>query len=235
MNKNIISLENKGNKIEIICRKSSKAKRVIIRISQDKIVQLIVPKRVSFKNAINFLHSKSDWIYEKFSVISNKQQPELQKFGDNSSISIFGNNYTIIYGNSLRGNIKIQEDKIIIYGEKEKIHNKILQYINKIAANYIKNKIQDYNKMGEFKYKRITVRDTKTRWGSCSSKGNLSFSWRLALAPREVFDYVIAHELAHLKEMNHSKNFWHIVSILYPDYKKARKWLKTNGSNLHLY
>ena len=81
-------------------------------------------------------------------------------------------------------------------------------------------------------YGRISIREQKTRWGSCSSKGNLNFNWRLIFAPPEVLDYVVVHELAHRKEMNHSKAFYAIVESIMPDYRKWKKWLKENGGTL---
>ena len=82
-------------------------------------------------------------------------------------------------------------------------------------------------------YGRLTLRDTRSRWGSCSSRGDLMFSWRLIMAPSEILDYVAAHEVAHLDEMNHSDAFWAVCARLYPDYKAARRWLRNNGSELH--
>lgn len=81
-------------------------------------------------------------------------------------------------------------------------------------------------------YGRITVRDQRTRWGSCSAKGNLNFNWRLILAPQEVLDYVVVHELAHRREMNHSHRFWSLVKMVLPDYERRRRWLKENGEAL---
>ena len=81
-------------------------------------------------------------------------------------------------------------------------------------------------------YGRISIREQKTRWGSCSSKGNLNFNWRLILAPEEVLNYVVVHELAHRREMNHSKAFYAIVESVLPDYRTARKWLRDKGQTL---
>lgn len=81
-------------------------------------------------------------------------------------------------------------------------------------------------------YGRISIREQKTRWGSCSSKGNLNFNWRLIFAPEEVVDYIVVHELAHRKEMNHSRAFYDVVASVLPDYKVQEKWLKENGEKL---
>ena len=84
-------------------------------------------------------------------------------------------------------------------------------------------------------YGRVSIRDQKTRWGSCSAEGNLNFNWRLIMAPPGVMDYVVVHELAHRKEMNHSRNFWKVVEEAMPDYRKYKAWLKENGNILHQY
>ena len=84
-------------------------------------------------------------------------------------------------------------------------------------------------------YGRITIREQKTRWGSCSSAGNLNYNWKLVLMPERVMDYVVIHELAHRKEMNHSRNFWKVVEEAMPDYRKYKAWLKENGNILHQY
>ena len=100
------------------------------------------------------------------------------------------------------------------------------------AKEYIPKRVAYYAQLLDVTYATISIRDQKTRWGSCSSKGNLSFSWRLILAPPKVLDYVVVHELCHRKEMNHSPRFWVLVESMIPDYKTHRKWLKENGEKL---
>lgn len=102
----------------------------------------------------------------------------------------------------------------------------------KAAKEYIPKRVAFYQSFVEKSYERITIRDQKTRWGSCSSKGTLSFNWRLMLAPPAVLDYVVVHELCHLMHMNHSKAFWNAVEEIMPNYKIHRKWLKENGNKL---
>ena len=101
-----------------------------------------------------------------------------------------------------------------------------------IARDIFTRKTEYYARIIGVSYGRISIREQKTRWGSCSSKGNLNFNWRLILAPEEVLDYVVVHELAHRREMNHSKAFYAIVESVLPDYRKARKWLRDNGQLL---
>lgn len=105
------------------------------------------------------------------------------------------------------------------------------QYIE-IARDIFSRKTEYYAQIMRISYGRISIREQKTRWGSCSSKGNLNYNWRLILAPEEVLDYVIVHELAHRREMNHSKAFYDIVESVLPDYRKSRKWLRENGQKL---
>lgn len=101
-----------------------------------------------------------------------------------------------------------------------------------IARDIFTRKTEYYARIMGVSYGRISIREQKTRWGSCSSKGNLNFNWRLILAPEEVLDYVVVHELAHRREMNHSKAFYAIVESVLPDYRAARKWLRDKGQML---
>lgn len=102
------------------------------------------------------------------------------------------------------------------------------------AKEYFPKRVAYFNQFTGGSYNRITIRDQKTRWGSCSAKGTLSFNWRLMLAPPSIPDYVIVHELCHLTYMNHSAAFWKKVESVYPDYRSARKWLKDHGHELIL-
>lgn len=107
--------------------------------------------------------------------------------------------------------------------------------LRKQARVTITSRVQYYAGLLGVTYNRIAIRDTKSRWGSCSSLGNLNFSWRLILAPDYVLDYVVIHELCHLIEMNHSKAFWNNVAIIQPSYKISREWLKNHGQELLNY
>lgn len=111
----------------------------------------------------------------------------------------------------------------------KKLDEKERQSMWERAGIVIRERTLLYAERMQVSYKRITIRDQKTRWGSCSAAGNLNFNWRLVMAPGEVLDYVVIHELAHRIEMNHSAAFWRIVEEEMPDYRKYRNWLKQNG------
>ncbi len=131
--------------------------------------------------------------------------------------------------------LKMQEVEPF-FSQKDKSPSQIrLETIYREAAKeYFPKRVYYFAHILGVSYGNITIRDQKTRWGSCSSKGNLSFNWRLILAPPNVLDYVVVHELCHRKEMNHSPKFWALVESVMPDYKQYRKWLKENGNKLTL-
>lgn len=109
---------------------------------------------------------------------------------------------------------------------------KILSWLRSSARNALYSHTELLKQKYGFEYQNIRIKDTKSRWGSCSVKGNLNYSWRLIMAPDSVLKYVVVHETAHLEKMNHSDAFWKIVFDRCPDYIKSREWLKTNGSSL---
>lgn len=111
------------------------------------------------------------------------------------------------------------------YTEEERARGK------KQAAVILKEKCRLFAEKMGVTYGKISIREQKTRWGSCSLKGNLNFNWKLVLMPEEILDYLVVHELAHRLEMNHSAAFWAVVESVLPDYKKRRQWLKENGKN----
>lgn len=121
-----------------------------------------------------------------------------------------------------------KQEQMIPWSERD------YQNARELARHVLAQKTELYASLMQVTYERICIRDQKTRWGSCSGKGSLNFNWRLILGPEEVLDYVVVHELAHRKEMNHSPAFWKIVESVLPDYKRRRQWLKQHGGELML-
>ena len=123
--------------------------------------------------------------------------------------------------------IYIEGDNIFLNKENKKSFKEIfLEFYKKEAREYITKRVEHYAEKNNFSYNKIKITTANTRWGSCSSKKNLNFTYKLIMAPKEVIDYVVVHELCHLKEMNHSKSFWNEVQKIIPNYKKKSLWLK---------
>lgn len=116
--------------------------------------------------------------------------------------------------------------------EKPQISENDRKRYIQLARDIFTRKTEYYARIMGVTYGRISIREQKTRWGSCSSAGNLNYNWRLIFAPEEIVDYIVVHELAHRLEMNHSKAFYNIVESVLPDYRKAQKWLRENGGSL---
>lgn len=138
----------------------------------------------------------------------------------------------------IRPKVSECEGKIIIYmadWREEQLKAAILNWYRKEADRIVRERVAYFSNLIEECVGTIRIKEQKSRWGSCSGKGNLNFNWRLILAPPEVLDYVVVHELCHLKFMNHSSDFWFHVSEILPDYKRWNSWLKQNGNILIQY
>lgn len=130
---------------------------------------------------------------------------------------------------ALQSRLPIKE---ILSPAQEKHVKTLENKFRKAAKNYIPYRVEYFHKFTGGNYTSITIRDQKSRWGSCSSKGTLSFNYRLMMAPSHILDYVVVHELCHLTHLNHSKEFWAMVGSIIPDYKECKKWLKEHGNEL---
>jgi predicted metal-dependent hydrolase len=217
-------------RIQVSARVSARAKRISLRVKSNKTIELIVPKRVKMEKAMAFLHTHEEWI-----ALKTRNAPKETPFRAGHEIPIQGRPYVICHTGKLRGVAHLKGDNLMISGPENTTERKVKAFLQELAKKELTARADiEAHKLG-VKFGKVTIRDTKTRWGSCSTTGNLSFSWRLILAPREVLEYVAAHEVGHLKEMNHGKKFWKIVENLYPAHHEARKWLKDNGNMLHMY
>lgn len=125
--------------------------------------------------------------------------------------------------------VKLEENKLVVLtatAEEAVVEAALKRWYVEQAGRIIKERVHYYQQMIQEPIESIRIKDVRSRWGSCSSKRNLNFNWRLVMAPLEVLDYVVVHELCHLKEMNHSKAFWNLVEGILPEYKRLRDWLK---------
>ncbi len=211
--------------------KNPRAKKLTLRIdSKERLPVLTIPRYCSQKKAIEFVENHRLWIKESLARL-----PEHKPFENGETISLFGKDVTITHAPERRLGAKIEDGRLLVSGDIEFLHRRDKDFIKKKAQSEFLRRSNKYaKKLGET-INGVTIKDTKSRWGSCSSLNNLNYNWRIALAPDFVINYLMAHEVAHLRHPDHSQRFWHCVAGLCPDYTEGESWLKRHGKDLYLY
>ncbi|MBO7257670.1 MAG: M48 family metallopeptidase, partial [Alphaproteobacteria bacterium] len=183
--------------------KSARSKNLRLRVDKTGAVHLSMPKWTLKSTGLKFVQDNLEWIQEQLEKIK-----PTKRFENGMTIEILGQSVVICHTPDKRGACHIHNGQLFVSGGAEHLHRRVRDFIIRLAHPYIQEKaIQMAAQLGE-KPSKITLKDTSSRWGSCSSTKHLNFCWKLALAPDYVLDYIIAHEVSHLKEMNHSDKFW---------------------------
>ena len=203
--------------------KSCRARRVFLKQNTKGEIILTCPKLCPKILAISFAKTQKAWI-----LAHAKYAPKEQVFSPNEKVCILGKEYLLISGKRT----EMRENQIIVAGEPAFFHRRVCSCAQKILLPYIQTEVERLTALLGVKVHKITLRNTSSRWGSCSSRKNLSFCWKIAFAPKEVADYLIAHEVAHLVQMNHSAAFWQTVDRLTDQRRFAESWLKKNEREL---
>ena len=220
-----------GREVRVRLQVNPRAKRLILRLDQKKGEAVaIAPSEGKLREAAKFAQSKLDWIANHLD-----DHPERVAFSEGVVIPLRGRDCKITLEGTGRMARLIEGDPQILSlpGAPETLPARATRALKKIAREDITEAVKRHAAKLGVKPARISIKDTRSRWGSCSHQRNLSFSWRLVLAEPFVLDYVAAHEVAHIVEMNHSPAFWATVERTYPDWRQARDWLKENGPRLH--
>ncbi|ETX15264.1 zinc metalloprotease [Roseivivax halodurans JCM 10272] len=215
--------------IPVELRRSARARRMSLRLSGvDGQVTLTLPRRVPEAEGLAFLREKEDWLRGHLEA----RAPDLE-VGIGATIPIEGIPHEIVPGQG-RG-VRLGEGVLEVPGDPARAGVRAQAWLKARARDRLAGASDTYARALGRPYARLTLRDTRSRWGSCSSAGALMYSWRLVLAPAEVLDYVAAHEVAHLRHMDHSRAFWDTVTELYGDWRAPRTWLRREGGGLHRY
>ena len=211
--------------IEVRLKRNPRAKRLTLRLSRtDGKATLTLPIRASLREAEGFARRQEGWLRTQISKL-----PERAELLDGGRLPFRGVDLEI--SATTGRSIRVEGNKILVGGKHSGA--RLQAFVKTEARNILVPAVEKYAAQINRPFNRITLRDTRSRWGSCSTEGNLMFSWRLVMAPPVVLDYVAAHEVAHLVEMNHSTAFWDVVHTLMPDYQIHRSWLREHGSDLH--
>lgn len=215
--------------VTVSLRRSTQARRLSLRVSRlDGRVTLSMPKRCPEAEARAFVEEKAAWIRSHLASRAPEQQV---RFG--GAIPYFGQPTEIVPGAGRAA--RFVDGRIEVPGDEDRLGARLQAFLKLQAQMRLRVASDHYAKVLGVSYGRITMRDTRSRWGSCTSAGNLMYSWRLIMAPEPVLDYVAAHEVAHRVEMNHSDRFWAQVARICPDYETHRSWLRREGEALHRY
>ncbi len=215
--------------VAITLRKTAQARRISLRISRlDGRVTLTCPLRVSDREALAFAHEKADWLRQN---LMSHPGPARVEIG--AQMPFEGRMLRIATGQGRL--VRPEGDHLLVPGTPDRAAARIAGFLKQAARDRLAEASDHYAARLGRGYNRLSLRDTRSRWGSCTADGGLMYSWRLIMAPPEVLTYVAAHEVAHLAEMNHSDAFWSVVTRLYGDYRAPRRWLREKGSDLHRY
>lgn len=218
-------------------RLSTKVKNVNIKLSVENGLEVVVPSSYPLDEVESLLKSRESWILEKLAVIKRRaEQKKAYSLEERKAVSFLGKSYRLVTVYQ-QGNPSVQlvGDKIVVMLAQEnqdKIPLLIEKWLRLQAKHIILQRLELAKQKLQIEYNQVFIKDQKTRWGSCSGQRNLNFNFRLVMAPLPVIDYLVAHELAHLVEMNHSKKFWALVASICPDYKTHRQWLREHGGEL---
>ncbi|MEQ9116410.1 MAG: SprT family zinc-dependent metalloprotease [Rickettsiales bacterium] len=210
--------------------KNFKYKRISIKKSlRETGFKVTAPFFVLDRTIHNFIKQNHSWL-----IRHHKYTAEHQEYKSGAKIKIFGDEHKIQLADSLRGTTHIDQENLIVYGTEAAIKSKIHNFCKKLLLSQVKEILDFHSKSLEVKYSGVTIRDTNSRWGSCSSSGRVMLSLKLIQCPFDIVEYVLVHELCHLIEMNHSKSFWKLVATQYPEYKTAERWLKSKGKEIRI-
>jgi predicted metal-dependent hydrolase len=225
-----------GKRVPVAIRLNPRARRLIVKVHPSTgEVAVVAPSERSMHRAIEFVKREREWIAARLAKV-----PTPVAMLPGATVPFKGQNYVIRSGPRGRGPVWIDTEAhrptVRVVGQPEHAPRRIEDWLKKQARATLRRRVAFFALELGIEAGRVSVRDASSRWGSCSTSGNLSFSWRLIMAPSFVLDYVAAHEVAHLKEMNHGPRFWRLVERLVGDSAaEAQIWLREDGASLHRY
>ena len=213
--------------VSVTLRRSARARRFSLRVSRlDGRVTLSLPARASEAEALAFAGGKVDWVRSVLATSAPRRSVE-----PGAVVPFEGRRLTVVAA-SVRA-VRIEGDLLLVPGDPARVATRIAAFLKLAARQRLQAESERFAAGIGRPIRAITLRDTRSRWGSCTHDGRLMYSWRLIMAPPEVLSYVAAHEVAHLRELNHSADFWAIVARMMPDYARHRRWLRSHGNELH--
>jgi len=223
--------------VEVI--RTNRLRTATIKVVGNK-VEVSVPQLLSDARIKDLLMKKSTWIKRKLIDHSQIALPKPKEYINGEAFPYMGRNYRLKVVKGSENSVKLTQGYIqVTVARTAKVNDQLIRdllvnWYMDLAIARLKEKTLKYAKQLGVIPKSISVRDYKSRWGSCSVKGDISYNWRIILAPQEIVDYVVVHELSHMIQHNHSPKYWKLVEKIFPNHQDCREWLKVNGSRLFI-
>ena len=212
----------------------SRRRTIALIVERDGSLTVRAPMRASHAVIDAFVQEQTAWILRKREVVKRIAEVPAKQYVDGETFLFLGSPYDLKLVKPQRPSLKFENGFHLSKTVQKKGQQVFTRWYKERALEIISVRVDEYAKQYDFSPKQVKVTSAKTRWGSCSPSGTLSFTWRLVLAPLDVVDYVVVHELAHLRVRNHSQKFWKVVESILPEYKSQWKWLKVHGEKLSL-
>ena len=220
-----------GREIPLKVARHAQARHISLRVDGAVgAVRMILPRRAAIEEGLQFAEHKAAWLLDQLDAL-----PARIPFRDGAVVPVLGRNHVIRHDPGGRRGVWREGGDICASGHMEHLPRRIADFLKAEARRELAARARAKAASIQATVRRVSVRETRTRWGSCSSDGSLNFCWRLILTPEHVLDYVVAHEVAHLKHMNHGKQFWDLTGRLTPKVPEARLWLRQHGNRVLRY
>lgn len=205
----------------------SKRRSIALVVTSDATLVVRAPLFIPLNLIQSFVDSKNIWIRERVEEMQRRPKISKKEFVSGEGFLFLGKSYKLELSGG--NNIELKENLLFPKSLLPIAQEELIKWYKKKALEKITERIVWYTKTMGLNYNKIKVTSAQKRWGSCSAKGNLNFGWRLIMAPLQVIDYVVVHELSHIDEKNHSKKFWNKVKVTLPNYTESKKWLVENS------
>ncbi len=222
--------------LEVRVRESRRARTARIIVGPRRPLEVIVPRRVADSEVDAFLEEKRRWIERKVASARDiAARPPRLGLDMPGVVWLAGEQVPVERRNRQRAIARLDGGRLVVSGKKDAACDAVARWYRREARRRLREVAEREAKRLGLDYTSLGIRDPKTRWGSCSRRGHLSFSWRLTLAPPEMLEYVVVHELCHLREPSHSKAFWRLLDAARPGWQAEARWLREHGQELHAY
>lgn len=227
------SLSVGGRSLPLQVVPHSRARRLTLRIARGgTAIRVTAPVSVGEKQIVDFIERHRGWIERRIDTYPEERRPR-----HGGTLSYLGRTHRIEWSGRARGTVdrETMDDgsfRFLVHGEETHLPRRIADYIKKQAREHLTERTEFYCEAVGKPYRSIKLKDTSSRWGSCSARGTLSYSWRIMMAPPGVVDYLVAHEVAHLVHFNHSRHFWGLVREICPELDEGKHWLRRHGEGL---